>query len=242
MKILENGFRWRPKKETLIAFIFGTVIIVLSMIMSYFSHSITMTIIIRDVLMVIGGIFFPIWYIQSRKYQFRDFGLSTKRWYVYLPINIVLAILLLFIFLGDYPEAKIDFNSNTISAICYVMLAGIFEVIVFYAFLRKIFEEAFGIIPAIILSSIFYSFHHAGFQPEFLKLILVGILYASVFRMGNNALIIYPFFWGVGACFDVLIMSEEVGEILYPRIRSIILSCLIVIGGILIYRLKRKEQ
>jgi len=241
MKILKNLFMWNPNKVTFIAFIFGVVIIVLSMIMTFLRHSITMTVIIRDVLMVIGGIFFPIWYIQSQKYRFKDFGLSTRRWYIYLPINIVLGILLIFLFLEDYPDAKIVFNSNTNAIVGYIMLAGIFETIVFYAFLRKLFEDAFGIIPAIILSSIIYSFHHAGFQPEFLKLIFVGILYASVFRMGNSALLIYPFFWGVGACFDVLVMSKEVGEILYPWIRVIILSSLLIIGGFLTYRFQMRR-
>ncbi|MFH1612585.1 MAG: CPBP family glutamic-type intramembrane protease [bacterium] len=170
----------------------------------------------------------------------KDFGLSIKRWYIYLPINIILSILLLFLFLEDYPDAKIVFDSNTIAKIGYIMIAGVFETIVFYAFLRKIFENAFGIIPAILLASIAYSFHHAGFQPEFLKLIFVGILYASVFRAGNSALLIYPFFWGVGACFDVLVQSEVVDEILYPGIRlTIILSLLI--GGFLMYRFHRKS-
>jgi membrane protease YdiL (CAAX protease family) len=200
-----------------------------------------MIVLIRDVLMLIGGIFFPIWYIHSKKYQFKDFGLSTRRWYVYLPINILLGILLLFLFLEDYPDAKIVFDSNAIAKIGYIMIAGVFEAIVFYAFLRKIFEDAFGIIPAILLASIAYSFHHAGFQPEFLKLIFVGILFAIVFRVGNSALLIYPFFWGVGACFDVLIMSKETGEILYPGIRVIILLSLLILGGILMYRFHKRR-
>ena len=240
MKILKNLFRWQPNRETFVAFLLGVVIIALSILMPLFKHSITMIVLIRDVLMVIGGIFFSIWYIHSKKYQFKDFGLSMRRWYIYLPINIVLGILLFFLFLEDYPDAKIVFNSNTIAKISYIMIAGVFETIVFYAFLRKIFEDAFGIISAILLASIFYSFHHAGFQPEFLKLIFVGILYAGVFRVGNSALLIYPFFWGVGACFDVLIQSEVVDEILYPGIRLIILLPLLIIGGFLMYRFHRR--
>lgn len=241
MKILKNLFKWSPSRETFTAFSLGVAIIALSMVMPFFRHSISMTILIRDVLMLVGCIFFPVWYIQSKRYQFKDFGLSTIRWYVYLPINIVLGILLLFIFLKDYPDAKIVFDSNTNATIVYLMIAGVFEVTVFYAFLRKIFEDAFGIIPGIILASILYPFHHAGFQPEFLKLIFVGILYASVFRAGNSALLIYPFFWGVGACFDVLVASEEVGEILYPGIRVIILLFLLTLGGFLLYRFCRRR-
>jgi membrane protease YdiL (CAAX protease family) len=86
-------------------------------------------------------------------------------------------------------------NSNVIGPVVYLLLVpGVFEVFFYYAFMRTIFEKAFGIIPAIILTAIMYSFHHIGFQPEFGKLIFVGILMASIFRMGGNFLIIFPLF------------------------------------------------
>jgi hypothetical protein len=71
------------------------------------------------------------------------------------------------------------------------------EVVFFYSFQRTLFERAFGIIPGIILAALFYSFHHLGFQPEFGKLFFVGLMYATTFRLGNSAFMIYPFFWGV---------------------------------------------
>ena len=77
-------------------------------------------------------------------------------------------------------------------------------------------EKAFGIIPAIILTSAFYSLHHAGFQPEFVHLFLVGLMYCSIFYITRNMLIIFPFFWGVGALWDVLVSSEAGDEIKNP--------------------------
>jgi len=84
------------------------------------------------------------------------------------------------------------------------------------------------VIPAILLAAVFYSFHHIGFQPEFLQLFFVGVMYAAVYRTGNSVLLIYPFFWGVGALYNVLIQSREVSSIMYPGIRSLYLSVLIV--------------
>ncbi|MBA7587818.1 hypothetical protein ES708_29861 [subsurface metagenome] len=74
--------------------------------------------------------------------------------------------------------------------------------------------------------------HHAGFQPEFVEHIWIGIMYATVFRIGNSVLLIYPFFWGVGGYYNVLIKSEEILEIgtLYPEIRSIILFIFVQVG------------
>lgn len=77
-----------------------------------------------------------------------------------------------------------------------------------YGFLRSGFERSFGIIPAIILTAVFYSLHHAGFQPEFMHLFFVGIMYVSVYYITKNLFIIFPFFWGVGALWDVLVDSS----------------------------------
>ena len=135
-------------------------------------------------------------------------------------------------FLKESPlPADFTLTNDIIWKIIYIMLTGIFETIVFYSFIRTTMEHSFGIIPGILLAAMFYSIHHAGFQPEFGKLFFVGILYATVFRIGNSALLIYPFFWGVGGCYDVLIQSKEVTGIVYPEIRSIILFvgiCIII--------------
>ena len=71
----------------------------------------------------------------------------------------------------------------------YIFVAGIFEMIFIYGFLRRIFDKSFGIIPGIILTSVFYSFHHAGFQPEFGKLIFVGI---SSLNISSSLLYQFP--------------------------------------------------
>ncbi len=113
------------------------------------------------------------------------------------------------------------------------MLAVIFEFVFFYGFLRTMFERAFGIVPGVVLCAMFYSLHHAGFQPEFGKLFFVGLLFAVVYRIGNSALLIYPFFIGVGATYDVFVMSKEVIPISYPEIRTLYLTVLIL--GIMIW-------
>lgn len=57
------------------------------------------------------------------------------------------------------------------------------------------------------MTAVFYSLHHAGFHQNF-KTIFVGIMYVSVFYITKNIFSIFPFFWGVGAIWDVLINSE----------------------------------
>lgn len=227
--IASKLFRWRPTSEVLIALGSGGVVIILSASMLPFSASSWAGIVIRDIAMIfLAGIAFPLFYMLRTKSDFSEFGLTTKRWYLFLPINLLLAVGLFFLFKSDTPHAAITINAITLQKVGYLMLAGIFESLFFYSFMRTLFERAFGIVPAIVLASLFYSFHHVGFQPEYGKLIIVGLLYTITFRAGNSLLMIYPFFWGIGASYDVLIQSKEVSAISYPGIRSLYLAVLIL--------------
>jgi len=190
-------------------------------------------------MILLFGIGIPLLIINKEK-NYKEYGLHLSKWYIFLPINLILGILLLLMFLKESPlPSDFTFTNDIIWKIIYIMIAGIFETIVFYSFIRTTIERSFGIIPAILAAAMFYSFHHAGFQPEFGKLLFVGILYAAIFRIGNSALLIFPFFWGVGGCYDVLIQSKEVSEIVYPEIRSIILF--IGICSIVIYLFIKKS-
>ncbi len=200
-------------------------------------------IILRDIGMIfLVGILFPLLFIHRSGNTFAEFGLTFKRWYVYSPINLALGGLLLLLFISETPPVDFRFDVSTWSKVTYILLAGIFEVVFFYGFQRTLFERAFGIVPGIILAALFYSFHHAGFQPEFGKLFFVGVMYASVFRIGNSVFLIYPFFWGVGGCYDVLVQSQAVSTIMYPGIRSLYLGILILAVVIWIWKDRRRRK
>jgi hypothetical protein len=67
-------------------------------------------------------------------------------------------------------------------------------------------------------------------------LIFVGALYATVYRLGNSALLIYPFFLGVGGTYDVLIQSKVVSPVQFPEIRTLYLAALILAALIWIWK------
>jgi membrane protease YdiL (CAAX protease family) len=86
------------------------------------------------------------------------------------------------------------------------MVGVLFETLFFYSFLRQLFEFSFGIIPALLLTSTFYSLHHIGLEEqmkgtspkkELMKLFFVGLMYSVTFRVFNSALAVFPFFIGV---------------------------------------------
>ncbi|MBI5956564.1 MAG: hypothetical protein HY871_06130 [Chloroflexi bacterium] len=97
-----------------------------------------------------------------------------------------------------------------------------------------------GYNSSIVLAAAFYSLHHAGFQPEFVKLFFVGLMYMTVFRTTRNLLIVYPFFWGVGACWDVLVQFGAAPE----RLRwsnALVVLVLMALTGVYFYRKAKRR-
>jgi membrane protease YdiL (CAAX protease family) len=239
--IISKLFRWQPTRDTLVAIVAGVVIIILSAAMLPFENWPWVKIAIRDVVQIfLVGILFPLVYIQNHGKDWVGFGFSLKKWHIFLLIDLVLGILLFFMFLSESPPSpQFRLNAPTVWSAVYIMLALCFELVFFYAFLRTIFERAFGIVPAIILTALFYAFHHIGFQPEYGKLIFVGMLYATTYSLGNSALLLFPFFLGIGGTYDVLIQSQVVEPILYPEIRAVYLAIAILATAIWFWRKTR---
>jgi membrane protease YdiL (CAAX protease family) len=237
-QIVSKLLRWQPSRETLVALLAGGVVIGLSAAMIPFKNWPWASIMIRDIGQIfLVGILFPLFFIYRSGKEWSDFGFRLRKWPIFLLIDLVLGILLFFMFLSESPPpADFRLNASTLWSAAFVMLALVFELIFFYAFLRTLFERAFGIVPAVILTALFYAFHHIGFQPEYGKLIFVGLLYAITYRLGNSALLIFPFFLGVGGTYDVLIQSQKVSPILYPEIRTLYLGFLILTTVISIWK------
>ena len=214
-------FRFNLTKDTGIAAIAGLVMIALSVLMIPFcGDSIRDTVIsfiLRDVLMIFGlGVVFVSLFVQKKGEEAKEeLGFTKRKWLLSLIINLFLAAGLLAVFLKDEVPDNVISLKNLFGA-SYILVAGIFEMTFIYGFLRMSFEKAFGIIPAILMTSVFYSLHHVGFQPEFMHLFLVGLMYCGVFYITKNMLIIFPFFWGVGALWDVLVSSEAGDDIKNP--------------------------
>ncbi len=200
-------------KENIFGLICGLTMVLLSIAMIFFNSEVS-NICLRDILMILLlGFFTPIYYLLVvKKKKLSVLGIHKSKLIVSLAINVSAGISLLVMFIYKNTE-EIVLNVNSFYAIIYILAAGIFEMVFIYGFLRYEFERAFGILPAIFITAIFYSLHHAGFQPEFTKLFFVGVIYVTVFYFTHNIFSIFPFFWSVGAVWDVLVNSEAGNQI-----------------------------
>ena len=240
---MNRFFRFNFTKDTAVAFCAGAVMIFLSLIMLLFGGDSlldkVMSFVLRDLLMIFGlGIVFVSLYVWKKDGGVKAIGFTERKNILSLLLDLILAAGLLAMFLKEEKPVGILEIKNLYAA-AYLLVAGIFEMTFIYGYLRASFEKAFGIIPAILLTSAFYSFHHAGFQPEFLHLFFVGLMYCTVYYITQNLLIIFPFFWGVGALWDVIVSSEAGDEI--KNLESFIIAlAILALSCIWIFVLKKR--
>lgn len=241
---MKNLFRFNFTRDTAVAFAAGAVMVALSLLMLPFCGASLfdkiMSFVLRDLLMIFGlGVVFVSLYVKKREEGARAIGFTGRKNLLSLALDFIFAAGLLAMFLsGEKPQGILDVKN--LYAAAYILVAGIFEMTFIYGYLRACFERAFGIIPAIILTAAFYSFHHAGFQSEFLHLFFVGLMYASVYYVTQNLLMIFPFFWGVGALWDVIVSSKAGEEIKNFESFAIALAIL-ALSAIWIFVVKRNK-
>lgn len=227
--------RWNVNKTTLLVFLIGTISVILSFSLKFFNSRISF-IILRDILQAgIFGIIIPVIILAAHN-AIRESGLNLDKPLRNLGISLALVLLFAIQFYFEDKNALSRLSSGALLPAAYIMLASIFEVIMFFCFLRHFFEKAFGVIPAVILAALFYSLHHAGFQPEFIKLFIVGIVFIGIFRMGKSILIILPVWWFC-ALWDVLLASDMTKAIyLVTVLQTAIVAFFVCAGTFLIYR------
>jgi len=232
--------RFKPNQITFFATSLGILSIFFSLMLNIFPNDFSHWI-FRIVFQIsIVGIIIPL-YLLSKNNDLKMAGLRYDKTYIYILISIGIAGLLLFQFWTEDNELFSKFNTQSFEPAAYVAVANIFEVIFFVVFLRYYFEKAFGILPAIILSALFFSFHHAGFQPEFIKLFFVGLIFISIFRVANHWFICFPFWW-VGGIVDVLTKAEDISDISGLDWEKSVFTLIVIILSLLYFQYSNRSR
>jgi len=85
--------------------------------------------------------------------------------------------------------------------VALALAIGFFEAVFWRGWVLLRLEDAFGIIPAILLSSILYAAYHIGYGmplSEIGFLFLIGIMFAVAFRLTKSVFILWPLFQLMG--------------------------------------------
>lgn len=242
--MIDSLFHLSPSEGTLVAFLASILCVFLSYLLIVFRKSRIARFVFRDMITIVGlGVLLPLLWIRINDLSFNEFGLPGENWIWAILANIILASLFstMFYFEAKKKGQRPDFSGKA-GTIFYLMVGVLFETLFFYSFLRQLFEESFGIIPALLLTSVLYSLHHIGLEEqmkgttpaqELRKLFFVGLLFSTTFRIFNSALAIFPFFIGVGVISDLII--EKQSRPLSWKVALLTLLLMIMSAGIMIY-------
>lgn len=145
------------------------------------------------------GVGFPLgWMVLYRKRPLADMGITQKN----LWISIVLqAVFSGFQFIATLAKADLPSAKELIPLIAMTLAIAFFEAVFWRGWVLLRLEEAFGLIPAIILGSSLYAVYHVGYGmplSEILFLFWIGVLYAVSFRLTRSIFILWPIYQPMG--------------------------------------------
>ena len=147
----------------------------------------------------ICGVGFPLyWTVVVRKRPLSDLGISTRWLWLSLGLQIVFAGLQ---YMGTLANSDLPRFEQFIPLLALSLCIGFFEAVFWRGWVLLRLEEAFGLIPAILLGSVLYAAYHIGYampMSEMVFLFFIGVMYAIAFRLTKNIFILWPVFQPMG--------------------------------------------
>jgi len=149
--------------------------------------------IVFELLLVI----FPVWWIcHYRNQPLRELGITMEKAKPSLLISIAVTLLFLYFVFRH-------FSSYGTALIPHFVLNAVilWEPFFLFAWLQIRFDRAFGIIPGILLAGICLGAYHIGTYglPLVVSLMAFGIVFAALFRITENILIMWPLTWSTAS-------------------------------------------
>jgi hypothetical protein len=209
-------FTWSPSSETWIALLTEIAMIALYWITTHLLSGGRDSILVFGLLTNLGlNVLFPVWWIAyHRKQPMSELGITTRYWCLSLLIGVVLAAFSSF-GLRQMVTGIVLFNG--------VILWEPFFV---FSWLQMRFDRSFGIVPGVLLAGLSFTAYHIGTSPPamLIVLLIIGLIYAAIFRLTSNLLIVWPFVWSVASSIGTLM-----GEMRFTWKQVVIWSAILLI-------------
>lgn len=145
------------------------------------------------------GIGLPVyWIVVVNKQSITSLGITKKNLGLSLVLQLVFSYLLYSWTIGktNLPEFQ-----TLLPLVALSIVIGFFEAVFWRGWMLQRLENAFGLIPALLLGSALYALYHIGYampMSEIYFLFFIGLLYGLSFRLTRNILILWPFFQPIG--------------------------------------------
>ena len=145
------------------------------------------------------GVGIPLyWMTVVRRRPVAALGITTRKLGLSLALQMVFAALL---YIGTLAKVQLPPIQELVPLVALALAIGFFEAVFWRGWVLLRLEEAFGIIPAILLGSVLYALYHVGYgmpASEMVFLFFIGVLFAVIFRLTKNVFILWPLFQPMG--------------------------------------------
>jgi membrane protease YdiL (CAAX protease family) len=243
-RILLGNLQWEPDRDTLAAF--GSYILVVAALYTAFQiftieRVAANFITFGPIALALFGIGVPVLYtLLIRHRSLSDLGLTGHR---LLP-SFALGLLLGWdTYTNTLAPMNVAWTSSEVPLLVMALAVGLFEAVFFRGWLKMRFEQAFGLVPGLVLAAMCYSLYHIGYGmtgDEMLFLFGLGLTFV---RLTKNVFVLWPFYTPVGSVFTNL--SEGLTlpfEATYGFLLTIVLMVGFIVWAFIYYNKKWMHQ
>lgn len=203
-----SGTRWQPGRETLVALL--SYVLVVAALYTAFQIFTTERVAANFVTfgpigLALIGIGIPVFYTSAvRGHSLADVGITTR----HLLPSLALGLLLGYdTYRNTLAGLDVSWSRSLVPLVTMALAVGLFEAVFFRGWLQLRFEEAFGVVPGLLLGALCYSLYHVGYgmdAQELLMLFFLGVTFGAMFRLTRNIFVLWPFYTPVGGLFTNL--------------------------------------
>jgi membrane protease YdiL (CAAX protease family) len=216
-------FRWQPARETWVSLATGVLAFFFSASLLCFpSGSAASRLIHYGLIYVVCGAVIPWGYVLIvERGTPAAMGWKREHRWVSLILSAVMAALFIPMLFMEGNLGAAGWDGVAKAAFTLAGAGGLFELFLYYGFIHLRLEKAFGILPAILVTSAVYVLWHTGTQfplesdipAAVWKLFWVGVMSQSIFSLTRNLLVIWPLFLTVGVMVDFAVNLDMVREV-----------------------------
>ncbi len=151
------------------------------------------------------GVVVPVVYmVWVRGQSLQTLGIGPHRWRQTVLMGLVLAAAQFSVTLLGY---RMPAYEDWVPLLGMSLVVGLFEAVFFRGFVQGRLEASFGPVAGVAGAAILYAGYHVGYGmglSEIWFLLGLGVLYAIVYRLTSNILILWPLLTPMGAFFNNL--------------------------------------
>jgi uncharacterized protein len=145
------------------------------------------------------GVGLPLyWMVVVRKRPLSELGITGRWLWLSLGLQILFAI---WQYLATFAQGSLPDLPKLLPLLALSLAIGFFEALFWRGWVLLRLEEAFGLIPALLVGSALYAAYHIGYgmtAGEMIFLFFIGLLYGAAFLLTKNIFILWPVFQPMG--------------------------------------------